>query len=125
MSFSEMIRNEVLSWAGVSEKPHRFGGIEINYGKKELGHLHGDKLVDLPFPKLKRDELVKQGLVKPHHVLPESGWISYYLKSEEDITFAIELFRMQYDRIKKVMKYSRVIKIYFYVTSLLNRSSCM
>ncbi|MGR6004289.1 luciferase domain-containing protein [Bacillus cereus] len=125
MSFSEMIRNEVLSWAGVSEKPHRFGGIEINYGKKELGHLHGDKLVDLPFPKLKRDELVKQGLVKPHHVLPESGWISYYLKSEEDIPFAIELFRMQYDRIKKVMKYSRVIKIYFYVTSLLNCSSCM
>ena len=100
MSFSEMIRNEILSWAGVSEKPHRFGGIEINYGKKELGHLHGDKLADLPFPKLKRDELVKQGLVKPHHVLPESGWISYYLKSEEDIPFAIELFRMQYDRIK-------------------------
>lgn len=54
MSFSEMIRSEVLSWAGVSEKPHRFGGIEINYGKKELGHLHGDKLVDLPFPKLKQ-----------------------------------------------------------------------
>ncbi|HDR7737702.1 luciferase family protein [Bacillus thuringiensis] len=101
MSFSEMIRNEVLSWAGVSEKPHRFGGIEINYDKKELGHLHGDKLADLPFPKLKRDELVKQGLVKPHHVLPESGWISYYIKSEEDIPFAIELFRMQYDRIKK------------------------
>ena len=43
---------------------------------------------------------MKQGLVKPHHVLPESGCISYYLKSEEDIPFAIELFRMQYDRIK-------------------------
>ncbi|MFK4291477.1 hypothetical protein ABH958_002391 [Bacillus sp. RC250] len=42
MSFSETIRNEVLSWAGVSEKPHRFRGIEINYGKKELGHLHGE-----------------------------------------------------------------------------------
>lgn len=96
-----MIRNEVLGWAGVSEKSHRFVGIEINYGKKELGHLHGDKLVDLPFPKLKRDELVKQGLAKPHHVLHESGWISYYIKSEEDIPFAIELFRMQYDRIKK------------------------
>ncbi|BCC76676.1 hypothetical protein FO499_26140 [Bacillus anthracis] len=100
MSFSEMIRSEVLSWAGVSEKPHRFGGIEINYGKKELGHLHGDKLVDLPFPKLKRDKLVNKGLVKAHHVLPESGWISYYIKSAEDIPFAIELFRMQYDRIK-------------------------
>ncbi|MFZ3196051.1 MAG: luciferase family protein, partial [Bacillus mycoides] len=52
-------------------------------------------------PKVKRDELVSQGLVKPHHVLPESGWISYYIKSEDDIPFAIELFRMQYDRIKK------------------------
>ncbi|MGE7888441.1 luciferase family protein [Bacillus cereus] len=101
MSFSEMIRNEVLSWAGVSEKPHRFGGIETNYGKKELGHLHGDKLVDLPLSKLKRDELVSQGLVKAHHVLPESGWISYYIKSEADIPFAIELFRMQYDRVQK------------------------
>lgn len=31
MSYSEMIRKEVLSWEGVSEKPHRFGGIEFNY----------------------------------------------------------------------------------------------
>lgn len=44
---------------------------------------------------------MNQGLVKAHHVLPESGWISYYIKSAEDIPFAIELFRMQYDRIKK------------------------
>lgn len=80
---------------------NRIDLVVLKYGKKELGHLHGDKLADLPFPKLKRDELVKQGLVKPHHVLPESGWISYYIKSEEDIPFAIELFRMQYDRIKK------------------------
>ncbi|WP_243522051.1 luciferase family protein [Bacillus pseudomycoides] len=101
MSYSEMIRKEVLSWEGVSEKPHRFGGIELNYKKKELGHLHGDKLVDLPFPKSKRDELVNQGLVSPHHVLPESGWISYHIKSGEDIAFVIELFRMQYDRFVK------------------------
>ncbi|WP_242311367.1 luciferase family protein [Bacillus cereus group sp. BfR-BA-01331] len=98
---SEVIRKEVLSWGGVSEKPHRFGGVELNYGKKELGHLHGDKLADLSFPKLKRDELINQGSVQPHHVLPESGWISYYIKSEEDIPFAVELFRMQYDRIQK------------------------
>ncbi|MDI6534926.1 MULTISPECIES: luciferase domain-containing protein [Bacillus] len=102
MTYSEVIRKEVLSWEGVSEKPHRFGGVELNYGKKELGHLHGDKLADLPFPKLKRDELINQGSVQPHYVLPESGWISYFIKSEEDIPFAIELFRMQYDRIAKI-----------------------
>ncbi|PDY45327.1 hypothetical protein COL30_27230 [Bacillus pseudomycoides] len=104
MSYSEMIRKEVLSWEGVSEKPHRFGGIELNYKKKELGHLHGDTLADLPFPKLKRDELVNQGLAQPHHVLPESGWISYHIKSEEDLPIVIELFRMQYDRFTKKLE---------------------
>src|SRR6476469_705422 len=104
MSYSEMIRKEVLIWEVVSEKPNRFGGIELNYKKKELGHLHGDTLADLPFPKLKRDELVNQGLAQPHHVLPESGWISYHIKSEEDLPIVIEFFRMQYDRFTKKLE---------------------
>lgn len=100
-----MIRKEILSWEGVSEKPHRFGGIELNYKNKELGHLHGDTLADLPFPKSTRDEIIKQGLAQPHHVLPDSGWISYHMKSEADLPLLIQLFRMQYDRfVKKLEK---------------------
>jgi hypothetical protein len=49
-SLGEAIRREVAAWPGVTVAPHRFGGVELRYGRKELGHLHGDHLADLPFP---------------------------------------------------------------------------
>ena len=61
MSLTNMLKQEILSWEGVTEKPHRYGGIEFNYKNKELCHLHGDTLADLPFPKSIRDDILKQG----------------------------------------------------------------
>ncbi|HYS98071.1 MAG TPA: luciferase family protein, partial [Candidatus Dormibacteraeota bacterium] len=40
----ELIREAVTSWPGVTALPHRFGGIEYRFGKKEMGHVHGDRL---------------------------------------------------------------------------------
>jgi Family of unknown function (DUF5519) len=97
----ESLRQELLSWDGVSEHPHRFGGVEFRYKKKEMGHMHGDKLADLPFPKAVRDELIEAGLAKQHHVLPDSGWVSYWIKGEEDLPHLLKLFKMQYDRMAK------------------------
>jgi hypothetical protein len=96
----ETIKRELLALEGVSVHPHRFGGIEFRYQSKELGHMHGDKLADLPFPKKIRDELVKAQIVKAHHVFPESGWVSFYINDEKDIPQVLELFQMQYDRWK-------------------------
>ncbi len=70
MSIGETIRREVLSWPGVTEVPHRFGGVEFRLGKRELGHLHGDYLADLPFPVRVREELVREGRALHHHILP-------------------------------------------------------
>jgi len=96
------IRAEVESWEGVSVHPHRFGGIEFRLGKRELGHLHGEAgrptLADLPFPRTIRDMLVETGRARPHHVLPDSGWVSVPIRSEEDVSEAIELFRLGYER---------------------------
>ncbi|ALC83908.1 MULTISPECIES: luciferase domain-containing protein [Bacillus] len=97
----ESLRQELLSWNGVSEHPHRFGGVEFRYKNKELGHLHGENLVDFPFPKLVRDELIQARLADPHHVLPNSGWVSFWIKGEQDIPHLLKLFKMQYDRITK------------------------
>lgn len=47
---ADRIRAEVGSWDGVEVRPHRFGGIEFRLGRRELGHLHGDRIADLPFP---------------------------------------------------------------------------
>jgi hypothetical protein len=98
MSAHEIIRTEVLTWQGVSEHPHRFGGVEFRLGKRELGHLHGDRLADLPFQRKIRDMLVESGRALPHHVLPDSGWVSKPIRGEDDVAEVIELFRLSYER---------------------------
>jgi Family of unknown function (DUF5519) len=98
MSVAETIRDELLSWEGVTAEPHRFGGVEFLLGRRELGHLHGDRLADLPFPRRVRDELVASGRALPHHVLPDSGWVSVRIAGPEDVANVVELFRLSYDR---------------------------
>jgi hypothetical protein len=92
------IRAEVASWEGVSVHPHRFGGVEFRLGRRELGHLHGDALADLPFTRRIRDMLVETGRARVHDVLPDSGWVSRPLATEADVDEAIELFRLSYER---------------------------
>ena len=88
-------------WESVSSQPHRFGGIEFRIGKRELGHLHGDYLLDIPFPRKMRDELIESGRVAPHHILPESGWVSFYIRCEEDIDEAIRLLNLSFELARK------------------------
>lgn len=57
-------------------------GIEFRLGKKELGHLHADKLADLPFPMDIRNYLIEAGRVSPHLFLPKSGWVSKSIKAK-------------------------------------------
>jgi predicted DNA-binding protein (MmcQ/YjbR family) len=57
----------------------------------------GDHLLDIAFPRPVRDELVAASEVQPHHVLPDSGWVSFYLKKEEDVEHAAALLRRSYD----------------------------
>ena len=99
MGVSEVIRREVSGWPGVSVEPHRFGGFEFRVRGHEVGHLHGDRLADLPFPRKVREELVAAGKAREHHVLPQTGWVSYRIRGEEDVAGALELFRKNYERL--------------------------
>jgi Luciferase len=93
-----LIEQEVASWPGVTVAPHRFGGVEFRVGRRELGHLHGSRLADLPFPVRIRERLVAEGKAEPHHVLPDTGWVSFRIRSAGDAAAAVELFRLNYDR---------------------------
>lgn len=93
---SKQIADTLLSWDGIESHPHRFGGVEFRNGKREIGHIHGDSLVDIPFPKKVRDQIVAAGEAQPHHVLPESGWVSFYLREEGDVRKAIDLLNRSY-----------------------------
>jgi Family of unknown function (DUF5519) len=98
-SIRETIEREVKRWPGVEASVHRFGGVEFRVNGHEIGHLHGDRMADLPFPVRMREELVESGKAHLHHVLPQTGWVSYYLRSEEDVAGALDLFKKNYDRL--------------------------
>lgn len=94
---SKQIVDTLLTWQGIETHPHRFGGTEFRIGKREIGHIHGDSLVDIPFPKKIRDEIVAAKEAAPHHILPETGWVSFYLREEADAERAIALLKRSYE----------------------------
>lgn len=101
MRDSTTIEREIMGWPGVSKSSHRFGGVEFRLGRIELGHLHGDRFADLPFPKRVRDELIAAGRASVHQPLPNSGWVRKWIGDEDDVRDVIELFRMNYERVTK------------------------
>ena len=92
------IEHEVGSWNGLTIVPHRFGGREFRVGRREIGHIHGDALLDLPFPIRIRDQLIVEGRASRHHILPDTGWVSFRIRTAEDVRRAIDLLRLNYDR---------------------------
>ena len=70
---------------------------EYCIGTREIGHVHGDHLVDVPFPIKLRDELIASGKAEAHHVLPQTGWVSLYLREPGDVQRAIDLLKLSYE----------------------------
>lgn len=94
---SKQIHQAVMEWDGITAERHHFGGTEYRLGRREIAHVHGDYLVDIPFPKKVRDELVNANRAEPHHVLPDTGWVSFYIRQEADVEQAIELLRRSFE----------------------------
>lgn len=94
---AEKIAAAMGGLGGVVARAHRFGGTEYRLGRREIGHVHGDHLVDIPFTKKIREELVAAGKAERHHILPESGWVSVYLWQTSDVDRAIELLRFSFE----------------------------
>jgi Family of unknown function (DUF5519) len=97
---TQTIVQKIHEWPGVTIEPNRFGGVEFLVNEKEMGHLHGERLADLPFPVEIKKSLVSSGQALPHHIYPESGWVSYWIRNSEDIPAVIHLFKLQYERLK-------------------------
>jgi hypothetical protein len=109
-SIGERIERVVSEWPGVAVGPHRFGGREYRVGGvsdgesrhgriaegREFGHTHGDEQVDIPYPTALRDPLVAAGRTSPHHLYPDSGWVSFYLGQDGDVDDATTLLRLSY-----------------------------
>lgn len=53
--------------------------------------------MDIPFPKKVRDEIVAAGEAEPHHILPDTGWVSFHLRNEGDVERAIALLKRSHE----------------------------
>jgi hypothetical protein len=94
----EAFKAAVGAWDGVSSRPHPYGGTEFHLERGEVGHVHSNGLVDIPFTRKVKAEVIAAGRATEHHVLPDSGWVSVMLDEDADVENAVDLMRMSYDR---------------------------
>ena len=87
----------ISQWEGVHPTQHRFGGTEFKFGRVEVGHIHhGNGMVDIPFTVKIREALVDEKLAQKHHFLDDSGWITFFIHNDTDLSHAIWLMRLSY-----------------------------
>ena len=56
----EHIKQTVTSWPEMTANPHRFGGLEFNLASVEIGHIHLNGMVDIPFNSKIRNQLLAE-----------------------------------------------------------------
>ena len=98
MEHARKLEQEIGAWPHISVHPHRFGGREFLFGKAEVGHVHIGGVVDIPFTRPVRDALLAEGLAEEHRWVPNSGWITFRIRREQDLNHAIWLMRLSYLR---------------------------
>jgi hypothetical protein len=98
MKHLKKFEEQVSAWPNVTVHPHRFGGKEFLFGSAEVGHVHVGGIVDIPFPLAVRNALLASGLAEQHRWVPNSGWITFHMRREEDLSHALWLMRLSYLR---------------------------
>lgn len=94
------IERIVSGWDDVHVSMHKFGGVQFNYHQTEIGHMHGNGLLDIRFNLKKKKQLLAEGRAEEHHVFKNSGWVSMHIRSEADLENAITLLAERLAEIK-------------------------
>ena len=96
---SEQITEAVTAWPGVQAGSGSRGEFAFTIGRREIGHLHGDRVLHLGFPKAVWHELYEAGRIDYHPVFPgKPGYASRQIETQEDVADVIALLRLNYDR---------------------------
>lgn len=109
--FSARLETLLKEWPRVESALHRFGGLEFRVDRREIGHVHPSGLLDLPFPVRMRRDLVSSGRAEAHRMLPHSGWVTFRIRTENDLPAAVELLRLNYQRLIGARTRTRPIPI--------------
>jgi hypothetical protein len=97
---SQRITEEVTSWPGVAAGPGARGELAFRIGRREFGHLHGDRVAHFGFPRELGSRLRDEGRVGPHPVRPDHpSWAERRIQDDADVRDVIALLRLNYDRV--------------------------
>lgn len=97
LDWVDELESDVLQWKGVTLTLHKYGGSQLNYQEKEIGHVHSNGIVDILFSKTIKQRLLKDGKINNHHLFAKSGWISFPMEKKEDKAYAVELLKTAYE----------------------------
>ncbi len=98
---AQIITEEVASWPGVQTLSGSRGELSFRLGRRELGHLHGNRAAHFAFPRPVWSALRAQGRITPHPVFPgKEGPAARRIDTEQDVWDVIELLRLNYQRMK-------------------------
>jgi Family of unknown function (DUF5519) len=99
MTASEQITTEVTSWPGVTAGTGSRGEFSFKVGRREIGHLHGDRAAHFGFPKSVWQELFDAGRIGYHPVFPgKPGWGARAIADDADVEDVIAMLRLNYER---------------------------
>ena len=99
MNVSDQITAEVTSWDGVEAGTGRRGEWAFTLGRRDLGHLHGDRTAHFGFPKAVWERLFEEGRIDYHPVFPgKPGFAARKIETEEDVRDVIAMMWLNYER---------------------------
>jgi hypothetical protein len=109
------IEAELSAWPDVNIGLHKFGGTQFNIKGKEIAHIHGIGLLDIRFDRAVKKETLMDDRTENHHAFPQSGWVSFYLRTKNDREYAVKLLRKKYNNIVTKSAPKIVLKQYLII----------
>ena len=104
----DRITEVVLAWPGTSAATGSRGEWSFRLGKREIGHLHGDRVLHIGMSKNEWQVAFDAGRIGYHQEFPgKPGFGARSIESDEDFEDVLALLREQYDRM--VLKHPEAV----------------
>jgi hypothetical protein len=94
---SDTITRAAMTWPGVHGTHGQRGEWSLRVGRREIGHLHGDRVAHFGFPRALWRELIDAGRIV-RHPIDHDGWGARPIHGPDDEAEVIALMRLNYDR---------------------------